>query len=216
MFGVNKEKEEKKFRICVDMDGTIAEWRNIDLKLDEQEEADPATVASKLFEILTQRGYYESLRPIHKVLHAVDELTKNPDVEVFIITCYLPNTEKSSPYQEKNSWLDDLLPQIDKAHRIFVPNGEDKTRYVPGGVKSTDFLLDDYTKNLNDWEAAGGVGIKILNGINHTKGTWAGSKISAMQSHEDIMEKILSVINGNVVKDMEVPRTMPEPYEPER
>ena len=183
-----------KPRIFVDMDGTIAEWRKLNLELTTQEESDPNAVAKKLHQILTTNGYYRTLGVYEGLVSAIKRLIESDEYDVYIASCHLEDTKDCSPITEKNEWLDEVLPEIGKSHRIFIPNGEDKTRYVPGGIGPMDFLLDDYTKNLNDWEAAGGTGIKVLNGINSTKGTWKGSRISNDVSGRPLAMEIMKIV----------------------
>ena len=78
---------------------------------------------------------------------------------------------------------------------MFVPCGTDKSVVVPGRIKHDDYLLDDYTKNLSEWEPPAR-GIKLINGINHTNGTWQGDKIQFTHSPEEISNMISSVMKG--------------------
>ena len=55
--------------------------------------------------------------------------------------------------------------------------------------------MDDYTKNLSEWEPPA-KGIKLINGINHTNGTWQGDKIQFTHSPEEISNMISSVMKG--------------------
>ncbi|WRS29019.1 hypothetical protein U6B65_14775 (plasmid) [Oscillospiraceae bacterium MB08-C2-2] len=142
-------------RLFVDMDGTLAEFKRVDR-----------------LESLYEYGYFANLQPMENVVQAIQEIIySSPEIEVFILSAYLSD----SPHAliEKNQWLDQLLPEIDAAHRVFLPCGSDKREFVPGGIRPTDCLLDDYTYNLSGWEPPA-KGIKLLNGINHTKGTWQG------------------------------------------
>lgn len=74
---------------------------------------------------------------------------------------------------EKKEWLAKYLPEIPEENQIFVPYGESKSDYILD-KSSEDVLLDDFTKNLNEWHRKA---VKIYNGINGTKGTWKGYSI---------------------------------------
>ena len=179
-------------RLFVDMDGTLAEWRTLDLHLDTEEESNPLLVAKKLEEILLTPGYYYALKPMQNMLDAVSGIClREPDIEVFILSCYLEAKGEASPLQDKNNWLHQYLPEVRMDHRIFVPDGFQKSEFVLGGIGEEDYLLDDYTKNLHEWEQAGGKGIKVLNGINSTKGTWKGLRVNALKPPEEILQNIL-------------------------
>ena len=144
-------------RIFVDMDGTLAEWKNVS-KIDE----------------LYEEGYYYNLEPNKKLIENLKKMIQKGE-EIYILSSFLNDSKYA--LVEKNRWLDSHLPELKNENRIFVKYGDDKSRYIKGGISDTDYLLDDYTKNLLEWKASGGVGIKYLNGINHTKGTWQGLKI---------------------------------------
>ncbi|MBA4698481.1 MAG: hypothetical protein H2212_03525 [Ruminococcus sp.] len=171
-----------KPRLFVDMDGTLAVFK-------------PVHTLEKLYE----KGYFENLEPIERIVKAVKIILMNhPDIEVYILSAYL--TDSMHALQEKNQWLDKNLPEIPKERRIFSPCGEDKKAYIPDQIRGTDYLLDDYTRNLMLWHPPG-KGIKLLNGINHTKGTWEHDRISYIKDAEIIAKNIIDVMRGEKVYD---------------
>lgn len=157
-------------RLFVDMDGTIAKWNNV------------------AFEDLYQEGYYKNLEPDKAILDEVKMLIEL-NIDVYILSAYLPdiydeNTgeliKKSYALQDKQEWIEKNLPEINKDNVIFVPYGTNKAEYLKANyspIYEDDYLLDDYTNNLNEWEGYGGTGIKYRNGINGTKGTWKGLSV---------------------------------------
>ena len=154
------EQTINKERVFIDMDGVLAKFNHVQSE-----------------EELYAKGYFANLEPMTTVIEGMKQYIKeNPDKDIYILSAYL--TDNPYALQEKNEWLDWYLPEIQSDHRIFCPCGKQKTDYIIGGIKETDILIDDYTKNLIEWKQQGGVGIKLLNGINHTKGTWQDHKIS--------------------------------------
>ncbi len=143
-----------KPRFFIDMDGTLAEWR--DIKSNSE---------------LYQKGYYESLKPNNYLLEEVKNLIKEGK-DIYILSSFLSDSDYA--LKEKNIWLNKYLPELPVQKRIFVPYGDVKYKYLPSKITSFDYLIDDHTKNLLDWKEAGGTGIKFLNGINHIKGVWQG------------------------------------------
>lgn len=141
-------------RLFVDMDGTLAQWQNVEA-----------------MEMLYEKGYYHNLLPMEKVVEQIRSAI-NSGVEVYSLSSYLTDSEYA--LKEKNAWLDEYLPELQPENRIFVKYGDDKSKYIEGGITERDYLLDDYTPNLLLWEQAGGKGIKMLNDLNHTKKTWEG------------------------------------------
>ena len=173
-----------KKRLFVDMDGTLAEFKNIDT-----------------LETLYEKDYFLDLKPQTNVVEAVKDIIKKNknDIEVFILSAVLSDSKYA--LQEKNEWLDRYLPEIDKNHRIFSPCGENKRKYIPEGIRNDDFLLDDYTHNLILWSPPA-KGIKLLNGINHTKGTWQDSRLSFNKSCSELSKNITDIVlNDLKIKD---------------
>ena len=93
--------------------------------------------------------------------------------------------------EEKKAWVRKNLPGIEENHMIFSKEGRDKRDFIPGGFRPTDVLIDDYSANLHAW-ANTCCGIKLLNGINHTKKTWQGPCISRFVPGKEIANEILS------------------------
>lgn len=153
-------------RIFVDMDGTLAKWNNVE------------------FEQLFEEGYYRNLEPNNDILIDVNRLI-HEGKDVYILSCVLP--ESKYALEEKKEWLKEYVPDLPEDKYIFVPYGQNKADYLKkhySPITNSDYLVDDYTKNLQEWKDYGGVGIKYLNGINHTRGTWKGLMV-----HEE---------NGNI------------------
>lgn len=146
-------------RLFIDLDGTLAVFTPVDQ-----------------IETLYEEGYFRNLKPHGNVIEGVKFFMKaNPQTETYIMSSVLVDSRYAE--NEKNAWVDQHLSEIDRDHRIFPPCGENKADYVPGGIRKTDILLDDYTDNLLSWKEQGGTGIKLMNGINGTKGRWDGRKI---------------------------------------
>lgn len=179
-FGLRNIEEPRLF---VDMDGTLAKFQTVD-------------TLEKLYE----KGYFYNLPPNENVVEAIRNIINNhPEKEVYILSAVLSDSKYAKA--EKDAWLNKYLPEIDAEHRIYPPCGDSKLAYVPGGIRTTDFLLDDYTHNLILWEPPA-KGIKLLNGINHTRGTWQGSMLRFDKKPEQLSADIVKVIEGAQMKDM--------------
>ena len=170
-------------RMFVDMDGTLAVFHPVEC-----------------LETLYEPGYFQNLEPLENVVEAVRKIVwGHPEIEVYVLSAVLSDSRYA--LEEKNAWLDRYLPEIDADHRIFPPCGENKLEYVPDGICGTDYLLDDYTHNLALWEPPA-KGIKLLNGINHTNGTWQGSILRYDMDPEVLAGNIVDIMEGALIQDM--------------
>ena len=67
-------------------------------------------------------------------------------------------------------------------------------------MPSGNYLLDDYTKNLASWNP--NQGIKLLNGINHTRGTWQGNAVRYDKPPDILARDIARIVElGDTVRD---------------
>lgn len=141
-------------RIFVDMDGTIARFYEADDCLE------------KMYE----RGFFANLRPYEKMIKILERFNER-GYEVFILSACVSRRCEI----EKRRWLDQFLPWIDNAHRLFVICGMNKAQYViDNGYDDArvNILIDDYSRNLDEWNEAFGrhsIAIKAINEINNKK-----------------------------------------------
>lgn len=150
-----------KKRLFLDMDGTLARFHDVD---------------KTFIEAMWQPGFYANLKPFENMVEGVKAFIKeHPDIEVFVLSAVL-DTDPPFVVDEKNAWLDKYLPEIPAERRIFTRAGENKAEYI-GEIGPDDYLVDDYNKNLHEFEAAGAHSIKFRNDVNHQgKGAYGGEK----------------------------------------
>ena len=157
-----------KRRIFIDMDGVLATW-NSDKSLEE----------------VAMSGYYRDLVPMKNVVEAIRNIVRCEEYDVYILSSVLHDIA----IRDKNYWLDTHLPEIPSVNRIYVPYGKRKCDYI-GRIDYGDILLDDFSKNLREWH---GIGIKLLNGINGTKGTWNGYVVNGNSNALCIKNSIMGI-----------------------
>lgn len=186
----------KKKGCFIDIDGTLARFHDAD----------------KMFiEAMWTPGFYIGLKPFESLVEAVRLFKeRNPDVEVFTLSAVL-DTDPPFVIGEKNAWLDKYLPFIDREHRIFTDAGEDKSEYIDMDAFDCT-LLDDYNKNLYEFELAGGHAIKFHNDVNHrglgefggSKGNlWTGDIVHHYDSPEKICRDLEVLILGKSKEEIE-------------
>lgn len=179
----------EKNRLFVDMDGTLAIFNN----------------SIKNLDILYEEGYFRKLEPMHNVVHAIKQLaTTSKNFEVYILSSCLDSPHAT---KEKNEWIDKHLSEIPKERRVFCEYGKPKHEAIVGGITRDDILLDDYTKNLEEWKKQGGTGVKILNGINDTNKSWIGPRIESQLQADLFFFKLQTLIHDKIIH-----RTMTQDY----
>ena len=156
--------------VYFDMDGVIAVF----------EVDDPV-------EATFEKGYFLHRRPEKTLVSALKKLT---EAGIHVVVCSAAY-DNGYAADEKKQWLKNL--GIDN-EVIIVPYGMKKSDFVkkPG----VHILIDDYTKNLRQWESKkdqGFVGIKYRNGINGNNGTWDGYSIDRLMSEKTIYKTIVAI-----------------------
>ena len=136
-----------KKALYVDIDGTLARFHDAD---------------KTFIEAMWTSGFYLYLKPFENLVNAVRMFVRDhPEVTVCTLSAVL-DTDPPFVVGEKNAWLNHYVPEIGEKNRIFTRAGEDKSYYIDMD-RFDCFLLDDYNKNLYEFEAAGGHSIKFHN-----------------------------------------------------
>lgn len=163
-----------KTKIYFDMDGVTAVWK-------------PGTM-----EEIMEEGYFLDMDVQENIRDAVKILQKNPDVSVSFLSAVLTD----QAVKEKKAWL--KANKLGNVKKAFVPCGRNKADYIDTDDASVCILLDDFTPNLQKWEATETDGatsfraVKFLNGINNTTRIWQGRTISVESSAEEIAQQLLT------------------------
>ena len=150
---------EKK--IFLDLDGTLAKFN----------------VKNALQRFETEKGFFANLGA-YKGIEKINEMAKNGNV--YIISAS-PNIQADI---DKMTWIKKYLPNIPKNHIVICRCGECKAlvlRRLGLVIDKNCYLLDDYTKNLTEWESVGGVGIKRITKVaDNSRKLWKGLKIKQL------------------------------------
>ncbi len=142
-------------RVFFDMDGVLAEYKDVP------------------YEELLRPGYFSELAPQTEAVQALERLALDPRFEVYTLSAVIE--ENRTALEEKKQWLSRQLSSEcrSRVHSQFLFCGQSKAASVPGGIRPSDILIDDYNANLRDWSRHA-VAIKLLNGINHRHRSWQG------------------------------------------
>lgn len=143
-------------KIFLDLDGTLARFnvRNALERFDKEE------------------GFFARLKA-YKNIEIVNELAKTN--QLYIISAS-PNEQAD---KDKMIWLNKYLPNVKQENITLCRLGENKAEIIQNKyqivIDKQCYLLDDYTKNLNEWEQYNGCGIKRLTAVaDNSRKLWKG------------------------------------------
>lgn len=150
-------------RIFLDMDGTLARFN----------------VKNALERFAVEKGFFANLLA-YKGIEKINEMVENGNV--YIISAS-PNEQADN---DKMTWLDKYLPNLNKDNIIFCRLGENKAEIIENKlnikIDKTCYLLDDYTHNLKQWETVGGTGIKRITKVaDNSTGKWVGLELKQLE-----------------------------------
>jgi 5'(3')-deoxyribonucleotidase len=142
-------------QIYVDMDGVLADFFGSWAKLMGKDNyRDIKDIEPALQKIKDTENFWLDL-PVTKNAKPLLDLIRKVKGEYSICSSPLPGDPNSEPH--KREWI--------KKNLAFFPPKEiiithDKTKYATQPDGTPNILIDDFGKNINNWEAAGGIGFK--------------------------------------------------------
>ena len=163
----------KKINLYVDMDGTVAKFYH----------------DKKCLEKMFEPNYFRTLPP-YAIAKEIDCLAKiSACIEVFILSACV-----DSPYckSEKLYWLAEHMPNIKPENIILIDVNQSKIDCIKDRFDGNAYniLLDDYTKNLQEWLLYGDDtcgAIKFINGINDKSKKWNGKRVRTFKQLQKIL-----------------------------
>ncbi len=168
-------------RLFIDLDGTLSRFY-------EQ---------AKCIERMREPHFFEHLAPYENAIQAIKNMKKDriDDFDIFILSAISNNSEA----KEKTGWVHRYLDKTVPV--LFCRAGESKTDYVrrmdgSETLSTDDYLLDDYSRNLLDWQAKGGTPIKFRNELNGRGWNgihFRGPTVYYDQKAEDMVHDLLTV-----------------------
>ena len=156
-------------KLFIDLDGTVAKFN----------------VRNALKRFDNEIGFFAKLGA-YKGIEVVNELAQTN--RVFVISAS-PNEQAD---KDKMLWLQKYLPNIKVENITLCRIGENKAQIIENKynikIDKQCYLLDDFSKNLFEWVACGGVGIKRLTSLaDNSTGKWQGTALKNLNELAGIM-----------------------------
>lgn len=167
---INELKDLKGKKWVLDMDDTIAHFNKEEKALER---------------FSSEKSFFSNLKPTKLLLYIqIAITTKVIDLNNIYIVSASPNEQAD---KDKQEWLNKYLKALPKENITFTRLGQNKADYfmkkydLDNKDLSNYILIDDYTKNLIEWQKLGGKVLKYINEYNNTKQTYKQYNIKALQ-----------------------------------
>ena len=160
-------------KLFLDMDGTLAKFNS---KKNALERFDK------------EKDFFTNLKPFVNI-DTINQLVENNIVEIFIISAS-PNEQADI---DKLKWINTYLPKVKKQNICFCRIGQNKAKIIKDKlnieIDNNCYLLDDYTKNLIEWNNCKGIGIKRLTSLaDNSRKIWKGLSIKNLNQLTTLFE----------------------------
>ena len=164
-------------RLFLDLDGTLAKFNS-------------KRNALKRFD--NEIGFFANLKP-YKYIEFVNTLALSEEISVYIISA-TPNEQAD---KDKLTWINKYLNNIPKENICFSRLNENKAKVIKDKLNITIdnncLLLDDYTKNLIEWQNLNGIGIKrITSKANNSRKLWKGYCLKDLRQLSILINSIVN------------------------
>ncbi|HOO79024.1 MAG TPA: hypothetical protein PLQ04_01415 [Lachnospiraceae bacterium] len=91
---------------------------------------------------------------------------------------------------DKRIWLENHFPDLTDDYIILSTKSKHEALKDRGlAIDKCSILIDDFNRNLNEWQTAGGVSVKYINGVNSAD-SFEGIHLSARQPVLELKKQI--------------------------
>lgn len=162
-------------KLFLDLDGTLAKFNS---------------KRNALQRFDNEKGFFASLKP-YKYIEEINKIATSGNVEVYIISA-TPNEQADN---DKMIWIKTYLKDIKQENICFCRLNENKAKVINNKLNITIdkecVLLDDYTKNLIEWNNLNGIGIKRLTSLANNKSKkWKGLTLKDLRKLNSMLSNL--------------------------
>lgn len=162
-------------KLFLDLDGTLAKFNS---------------KRNALQRFDNEKGFFSSLKP-YKYIEEINKIATSGKVEVYIISA-TPNEQADN---DKMIWIKTYLKDIKQKNICFCRLNENKAKVINNKLNITIdkecVLLDDYTKNLIEWNNLNGIGIKRLTSLANNKSKkWKGLTLKDLRKLNSVLSNL--------------------------
>jgi 5'(3')-deoxyribonucleotidase len=162
-------------KLFLDLDGTLAKFNS---------------KKNALQRFDNEKGFFSSLKP-YKYIEEINKIATSGNVEVYIISA-TPNEQADL---DKMIWIKTYLKDIKQENICFCRLNENKAKVINNKLNITIdkecVLLDDYTKNLIEWNNLNGIGIKRLTSLANNKSKkWKGLTLKDLRKLNSMLSNL--------------------------
>ena len=162
-------------KLFLDLDGTLAKFNS---------------KRNALQRFDNEKGFFANLKP-YKYIEEINKIAISGNVEVYIISA-TPNEQADL---DKMTWIKTYLKDIKQENICFCRLNENKAKVINNKLNITIdkecVLLDDYTKNLIEWNNLNGIGIKRLTSLANNKSKkWKGLTLKDLRKLNSMLSNL--------------------------
>jgi hypothetical protein len=144
------------------------------------------------------KHYYLNVPSDQRALELFNLCLNQDNFDVYILSsCHKRSSIFIAQRNDKLAWLSKHIPRFAQHHFITIPVGKSKAEFVANmlgreRLSNIDILIDDYSKNLNEWNALNGQGLKYYNSEN-TLDSYNGLTLDKQTSAQDVVDIINTI-----------------------
>ena len=140
-------------KLYIDFDGVILNTIEVSYKKIKEQYGENATAedSSKFYRSIDWKNFINECIPINDSINNIQKIIDTKLYDVTVLTHVLSKHED----EEKRKFLNEKIPELN-----YIPVTKPNPKWDAVDCKNA-ILVDDYSENLKEWQAHGGIPIKF-------------------------------------------------------